>query len=111
LGTNNPAADKLLLAFGRLVQEKSREKFNQARNQFADVTDAFSKTRFQLMPDPYPGPGEWSWPLPHLLGILASAALLSLGAPFWFNVLKSLANLRPMLANEVDKDPKQLPSK
>ena len=55
--------------------------------------------------------GNWSWPKHHLLGILISAALLSLGAPFWFNMLKSLTNLRPALANEVDKDPKQLPEK
>ena len=41
----------------------------------------------------------------HLLGLLASAALLSLGAPFWFNILKSLTNLRPLLAQEVDKNP------
>src|SRR6185503_15030850 len=32
-------------------------------------------------------------------GILASAALLSLGAPFWFNMLKTLSNLRPVPAN------------
>ena len=111
LGTNNSAADRLLPEFGRIVQDKSKERFNQARGQFAGVTDAFSKARFQLMPDPYPGIGEWSWPFPHLLGIMASVALLSLGAPFWFNMLKSLTNLRPMLASEVDKDPTQLPTK
>jgi len=55
--------------------------------------------------------GNWSWPKRHLLGILVSAALLSLGAPFWFNTLKSLTSLRPMLANEVDKDPAQIPKK
>ena len=83
----------------------------------------------QLVPSPYPisfnrnwpSPGwfgwlhviniadTWSWPAHRLLGILVSAALLSLGAPFWFNTLKSLTNLRPKLAEEVDKDPKQLP--
>ena len=51
----------------------------------------------------------WSWPPRRLLGILISAALLSLGAPFWFNTLKSLTNLRPKLAEEVDKDPTQVP--
>jgi len=55
--------------------------------------------------------GNWSWPKHRLLGILISAALLSLGAPFWFNMLKSLTHLRPALANEVDKDPKQIPEK
>jgi hypothetical protein len=51
----------------------------------------------------------WSWPPHRLFGILISAALLSLGAPFWFNMLKSLTNLRPKLADEIDKDPKQIP--
>ncbi len=32
------------------------------------------------------------------LGVLISALLLSLGAPFWFNTLKSLTSLRPLLA-------------
>jgi len=38
------------------------------------------------------------------------AALLSLGAPFWFNTLKSLATPKQIMANEVDKDPRQLPA-
>jgi hypothetical protein len=32
------------------------------------------------------------------LGILIFVGLLSLGAPFWFNTLRSLSNLRPLLA-------------
>lgn len=38
---------------------------------------------------------EWR----RLLGLLITAGLLSLGAPFWFNVLRNLSNLRPLLAN------------
>lgn len=45
---------------------------------------------------------EWSqdgaWR--HFLGIVAAGALLSLGAPFWFNALRQLANLRTVLANK-----------
>jgi len=37
------------------------------------------------------------------LGMLATGVLLSLGAPFWFNALKSLSNLRPILANKQDQ--------
>ena len=61
---------------------------------------------FQLIPDPYPTPWYdysalgWS----HLWGTLASAALLSLGAPFWFNALKTLSNLRPVLASREQKE-------
>lgn len=36
------------------------------------------------------------------LGRVLSAMLLSLGAPFWFNALKKMANLRPALANKVE---------
>jgi hypothetical protein len=78
----------------------------------------------ELLPTPYPlqfspgwtkggwprlfiTDGEWSWPKRRLLGILISAALLSLGAPFWFNTLKSLTNLRPTLANAIEKKPNQ----
>jgi len=32
------------------------------------------------------------------LGVLTSATLLSLGAPFWFNMLKTASNLRPAIA-------------
>jgi hypothetical protein len=35
--------------------------------------------------------------------VLISAIHLSLGAPFWFNALRQLANLRPILAGKVDK--------
>jgi hypothetical protein len=38
--------------------------------------------------------------LRYLLGVFLTAALLSMGAPFWFNALKSLANLRPILASK-----------
>ncbi|MGC2579721.1 MAG: hypothetical protein WA376_19315, partial [Terrimicrobiaceae bacterium] len=61
---------------------------------------------FQLIPDPYPTPWYdystlgWS----HLWGTLASAALLSLGAPFWFNALKTLSNLRPVVASREQKE-------
>jgi hypothetical protein len=37
--------------------------------------------------------------------MLAAAALLSLGSPFWFNTLKTLTNLRPVLAGKTDKKP------
>lgn len=42
--------------------------------------------------------------VPHLLGTLFGGALLSLGAPFWFNLLKSLMNLRPQLAEKEDRE-------
>jgi hypothetical protein len=40
---------------------------------------------------------------PQLPGVFVTAAFLSLGAPFWFNMLKQLSNLRPILANKQDE--------
>jgi hypothetical protein len=39
---------------------------------------------------------------PQVPGVLFTAAMLSLGAPFWFNMLKQLTGLRPILANKQD---------
>ncbi len=116
----NKSADEIAKRYKQLLLG---QRFGSAEDSFEKVNSEFKKTGFDLLPDPYPPirakdwslckfwrlSGEWSWPRRHLLGILLSAALLSLGAPFWFNSLKTLTNLRPKLAEEVDKDPKQLP--
>lgn len=39
-----------------------------------------------------------------LLGIILSAALLSLGAPFWYSLLANLVQLRSVVANRDDKE-------
>jgi hypothetical protein len=36
--------------------------------------------------------------------MLLFAGLLSLGAPYWFNLLKNLASLRPALSKLVGED-------
>ena len=38
-------------------------------------------------------------------GMLITAALLTMGAPFWFNLLKTMARLRPVLANKIKEEP------
>ena len=66
-----------------------------------DVSAAAAQAGFQIL--------AWRWPagfpdrasaLKYLLGVLMTAALLSLGAPFWFNALKSMTNLRPIVASK-----------
>jgi len=36
----------------------------------------------------------------HLVGVVLTAGLLSLGAPFWFNTLKGLSTLRSVVAKK-----------
>ena len=49
------------------------------------------------------------WPGIHnrLFGMILAAILVSLGAPFWFNLLKKLLGLRSMLAQKDDQDRQQ----
>ena len=46
----------------------------------------------------------FAWRFRYFLGVALTAVLLSFGAPFWFNALKSLANLRPILASKEDSE-------
>jgi hypothetical protein len=48
--------------------------------------------------------GRWNWNNAFMksLGILLSALLLSLGAPFWYNALKNLVRLRSLMAQKDD---------
>ena len=98
--------------YQHFAQAATRRRLDDWSQEFGDLESRFSKSGIALIPSPYPGlcSGAWSWPWQHLLGIFASAALLSLGAPFWFNLLKSLANLRPALAQQVEKNPKSDPN-
>lgn len=63
------------------------------------------RMKFALLPDPYPVPFYLGWwpGESQFWGILATSALLSLGAPFWFNLLKTMTNLRPVLAAKTEK--------
>jgi len=45
-------------------------------------------------------PQSWAWTPAKIPGIALSAMLLSLGAPFWYNALKDLVGLRPILARK-----------
>jgi hypothetical protein len=109
----------------------SREaEIRRLSDQALTLRGVFGGTGFQLVPDPYHSWDEspW-WPTPvwagvsfttvgnlirnvftvrpsnlHFWGILFSAGLLSLGAPFWYNALKSLSALKPTVASKEDQE-------
>lgn len=106
-------------ALTKLGDELDRQIRTEIENQSATyktVKADLDKTGFALFPA---GHGRWDkgwWNRDllgrHGLGMLFSVLLLSLGAPFWFNLLKSLSNLRSMLANNIaaeDKAEQQKP--
>ncbi|HTS62215.1 MAG TPA: hypothetical protein VMH28_09325 [Candidatus Acidoferrales bacterium] len=74
---------------------------NQGVQNAAAVRNILTKASFDI--------SQFGWDpkqpvLPQIPGVLATAALLSLGAPFWFNILKQATNLRPVLAKKQDTE-------
>lgn len=72
---------------------------NQRSQDAVAVRAILTKSGFDITQFRWNG-GKPSWP--QVPGVLATAALLSLGAPFWFNLLKQATNLRPILADRQD---------
>ncbi len=100
--------------YKRAAVEIQQENLNLLKN-------ALDQTGFDLVPSPFLH--RWqheSWGgnlrsrlghfLPHGVGMLITAALLALGAPFWFNLLKNLMSLRPAVASLIEKRPRSAPA-
>ncbi|MGC9970257.1 MAG: hypothetical protein ABSE56_06685 [Bryobacteraceae bacterium] len=82
---------KVLIAeYTKLVSAELMDRAQKIRSQL-------ESSGFRLIPAPYPGLFTFAGKR-NVLGILFSWVLLSLGAPFWFNALKTLSSLRPILA-------------
>ena len=79
---------------------------------FANLKEKIDSTGFELLPHGWFArwPTEKLWWFNHLFGLALSAGLLTLGAPFWFNLLKNLMNLRPAVATLVEKRPTSAPA-
>ena len=88
------------------VDADAREK------AFADLKAKIDSTGFELLPGGWFArwPTEKFWWFNHLFGLALSAGLLTLGAPFWFNLLKNLMSLRPAVATLVEKRPTSAPA-
>lgn len=74
---------------------------SQLFDNAASINGQLSRAGIDLLPAPY----ELRLPSQRELpGVLVAAALLSLGAPFWFNLLKTMTNLRPLVATREEND-------
>jgi hypothetical protein len=86
---------------------------NATPNGPFDLTDADKRAVRDLMTNNILGvptslkdwAERWSWQncLMKSIGIVLTAVLLSLGAPFWYNTLQNLVRLRSVIASKDDK--------
>ncbi|MDW8355891.1 MAG: hypothetical protein RMK57_15320 [Bryobacterales bacterium] len=95
-------AEPLIRRYREIVSSKLAAALDRLEDQAGALRAELSESRLTLLPDPYPSGRALLWSMCPLnrqfWGILISAGLLSLGAPFWFNALKTLATLRPLVA-------------
>lgn len=97
--------DRLLAEYRAAVEQRTVQLLGRLGEDAAGIRDELRQASFSLLPERPWGKDlgdPWHW-----LGMLASALLLGLGAPFWYNALRQLANLRPVMAQKLDPKKQQ----
>ena len=93
---SNPAVDNLVANYEEAVNAQLVSDTDKLLDHSASMQYEFGRSQLQLVPEKWMGwkPASNEWP-----GLLVAVALLSLGAPICFNLLKSVASLRPLAFN------------
>ena len=105
---------------------KDTKAMAKPRQDLKDLKEKIAETGFDLVPGNFLGrwdeqkniPAEWRSALCrrlhqtwlHFFGIAVTMGLLTLGAPFWFNLLKNLMSLRPAIATLIERRPQSAPA-
>lgn len=91
--------DEIVETFERIVDQRTAERGRRAEA----IRDRALSTGARLGIEPWPSGwgfyfGSWDR-LSNWIGVLLTTLLLSLGAPFWFQQLRNLVNLRDRLSD------------
>lgn len=96
-----------LAAFDLAVDAQASAELKEHWANYRLLSADVENTGFNL----FPAGTNWRWGPKwadglgdHFVGMLFSVLLLSLGAPFWFNLLKGLASLRSAVAANISKE-------
>lgn len=89
----NPATENLAVAYQQEVNAQLRSDADKLNDQAASIKRELTRTEFRLMPESTAG---WQPRPRELPGLLIAIALLALGAPVCYNLLKAIASLRPL---------------
>lgn len=100
---DNPKLSEVQKAFDDRYETAAKalsDKFNAEAGRTKELLD---KTGLLVIPAKRLPVVDWG--LRKWAGLLATAFFLSLGAPFWYNTLRRLADLRPIVARKVEGEP------
>ena len=96
-------------SFDSFVNAAATRRVEKQAANFKTVKADLDNAGFEVFPQT-----EWRWEKGwwngcrhHIWGILFSVGLLSLGAPFWYNALKNLTNLKSVVAQNISKEKEQ----
>jgi len=105
-----PDVEKLEQEFDKACREETQRAMGNSYDQIRELQSDLEKTDLKIIPAVIGGQpvfdsrAHW-WAAygvrRHLLGTLVSIVFLSLGAPFWFNTLRQLSNLKPAISEKV----------
>ncbi|MBI4663459.1 MAG: hypothetical protein HY735_32050 [Verrucomicrobia bacterium] len=98
--------EPLLAAYSTAFDDRTKVWLGALRQSAADLNTSLRTSDLTIIPSPTPPWKDYREKPGHFLGTLMTAIFLSLGAPFWYNVLRQLANLRPAVAQKIE--PKSL---
>lgn len=106
LHRNVPEAEQpaVLAAYGSKFNQVTQSHLNDLGLSFKRLQDHLGETQLEVIPSPIPRPWDFkSWR--NFVGVVMTAFFLSLGAPFWYNALRKLSDLRPIVARRVEGEP------
>jgi len=99
-----PAPEDLRKKLRATCTEVTERELKLDATTMQTLTDKLKDSQLEIVgwdrSKPWYGYGERL----HLLGIFASIVLLSFGAPFWFNALRQLTNLKPTVASNIAQE-------
>ncbi len=102
--------DKTLEDFDKATVSEVKAQLASYSVDWNGLAKSLDETGFELFPkDGWRWKNEkctWQQIFGHTMGVLFTTLLLSLGAPFWFNTLKSLASLRSSVVNNISEESK-----
>jgi hypothetical protein len=82
--------------------------YKERSDQLSTLTKDVAATGFDLLPKSlghrWDSKGTYSGFCAHFLGMAITAGLLSLGAPYWYNLLKNLTSLRPAVSQLIGEE-------
>jgi hypothetical protein len=99
---NSANRSAIIAAYHEQFEEKSKVWLGALSHSAKELHTALHGTDLIIIPSPTPPLFDYFEKPGHFLGTVMTVFFLSLGAPFWYNALRQLANLRPAVAEKIE---------